>query len=323
MKKLTKELIVKKRFLLPLLALGLTATVQANAQSQAQTTSTEILTGELALNHTLGIDIPPNSIQTRIGKEGLDDLYNRFEQHYGEFVRKDNPRKVDFDFIFGAKNAQTTMELTYLIELAMQEGLPIERFERFGIKSLGDQSYDYNLKQSPHLALPRNLFTTLSSASDIKVHASDLLKKGFRQVDLSILKKYLKKNNNKSESDSDTLAYITYLSDNIEFFESIVQKKQILSPGYYQHNLKKLSYIRSYIGFNSKRNWALTLLSQLDSQRQRILKSYLIETMSNQISITATPSDSGNAAFEKLVESGQFSEDITNYLGKQHNGEKF
>ena len=304
---------MNKRFLLLLLALGLTTTVEAKTP--------EILTGELALNHTLSADIPPDTIQTRIGKEGLDDLYNRFEQHYGEFVRKDNPRKVDFDFIFGAKNAQTTMELHYQLGLAIEERLPMERFTKFGIRTKDDGSFQYDLKRSPYLATPDDLFAALTTTSSIRILSYSLLRKGFRQNDIPTLKSYLSLTAN--ERGKPTQAYITYLNDKLSFFETTFESKQVLKPNHYQQIIGQPSYIRHYLNFNHQRNLALTLLSRLEPHPQRILISYLVESLSTQVSLAPSPPTKNGdlSSFERRLKSGQLRQKIKNYLNTHQNGE--
>ncbi|NQZ06311.1 MAG: hypothetical protein HRT35_04035 [Algicola sp.] len=304
---------MNKRFLLLLLALGLTAAVEAK--------TSEILTGELALNHTLAADIPPDTIQTRIGKEGLDDLYNRFEQHYGEFVRKDNPRKVDFDFIFGAKNAQTTMDLHYQLGLAIEERLPMERFAKFGITSKDDGSFSYDLKHSPYLATPNNLFAALTTASSIRILSYSLLKKGFRQNDIPTLKSYLTLATN--ERGKPNLAYITYLNEKLSFFETTFESKQVLKPEHYQQVIGQPSYIRHYLNFNHHRNLALTLLSQFKAHPQRILISYLVASLSTQVSLapSSPPKNGAPSRFERELKSGQLRQKIKSHLNTHQNGE--
>lgn len=305
--------LVNKRFLLLLLALGLTTVVQAKTP--------EILTGELALNHTLAADIPPSSIQTRIGKEGLDDLYNRFEQHYGEFVRKDNPRKVDFDFTFGAKNAQTTMELNYQLGLAIEERLPMERFSKFGITKENGGSFRYDLEHSPHLASPHDFFAALTTASSIRILSYSLLKVGFRQNDIPTLKSYLVLADN--ERKKPTRAFITYLDEKLDFFETTFKSKQVLKPEHYQQIIGQPSYIRHYLNFNHHRNLALTLLSRLGPHPQRILISYLVESLNTRVALSPSPVLESGAlsSFERRLNSGQLRQKIESYQNTLQNGE--
>ncbi|MCJ8272434.1 MAG: hypothetical protein MJK04_23925, partial [Psychrosphaera sp.] len=90
-----------KKLLFILLAFTLSIGVQAK--------NLEILSGEMALNHTLAADVPDHEIQTYIGEKGLADFYRRYETHFGEFVRAEDPREVDFDFVIGLSKFKETV----------------------------------------------------------------------------------------------------------------------------------------------------------------------------------------------------------------------
>ncbi len=281
---------MNKRFLLLLLVLGLTTVAQAK--------TSEILTGELALNHTLAADIPPSSIQTRIGKEGLDDLYNRFEQHYGEFVRKDNPRKVDFDFIMGLKSSQINFELNYLFNVGLDEGLPIEKFTRFGIGEQSNGRFSYNFTQSPYLASPKSLFTMLSSDKRVVSFSPLLLERGFRNHDIEIIMKHIKTNNLQNMLREQE---VFYLHNNLTFLKQAIALKMILSPEKYEHKLASLSYISDFLRQLVFRNWALLLMNKLDAQRQRILKTLLIERLNGDVSFSRSSRNKNASRFARSI----------------------
>lgn len=281
---------MKKQFLLLLVALSLTTIAQAK--------TTEVLTGELALNHTLAADIPPSSIQTRIGKEGLDDLYNRFEQHYGEFVRKDNPRKVDFDFIMGLKNSQVSFELDYLFNVGLDEGLPIEKFTRFGITEQNNGRFTYDFGQSPYLASPKSLFTMLTNDKRVSSFSPLLLAKGFRLNDIKIIRDHIK---NKSLKNMLHEQEVFYLRNNLTLLKQAIALKMILSPEKYEHKLASLSYISNFLRQVVYRNWALLLMSKLDSQRQRILKALLIERLNGDVSFSRSSRNKSAERFARSI----------------------
>jgi hypothetical protein len=110
---------------------------------------------EMALNHTLAADVPDHEIQTYIGEAGLADFYRRYETHFGEFVRADNPQEVDFDFVIGLSNFKETVKLRALLGIAISEKLDLGGLMAYGVTAKNNNQYRYDLKTSPHLIMPQ------------------------------------------------------------------------------------------------------------------------------------------------------------------------
>ena len=171
---------MKNKCIATLLALGLATSIQAEGL--------KIHSGQFVLDENTPATIPSESIPTYIGIEGLDDLYDRYRQHYGPYVRDENRLEVDFEFLAGLKNHQTAIELQTLFDLALNERLPLGGLTEFGFTVEDKRNYSYNLKEQPHLALASELFNEITDVSDIEFSAPYLIKKGFRQSDVAILK---------------------------------------------------------------------------------------------------------------------------------------
>jgi hypothetical protein len=217
-----------------------------------------------------------------VGDEGITKLYERYKSHYGEFMRKDNPREVDFDFIFGLKTSRMNMELRYLLGLALDEGVPLYSFEEFGIVYSNDGTYEIEYEKHPHLALPRNLFLTLTTKQDVEFFTRELISRGFRQTDLAILEKYLEQYPMNKTPKTYSYDYFTYLSGKMSELTQTVKHKNQLPPAKYRQIMGQPRFARDYISYKIQRNWALTLLAKLDPQRQRILKSFLMERLTSK-----------------------------------------
>jgi hypothetical protein len=307
---LVKEFIVKNNLLLLLLALGLTAAVPAKASAK----TTEILSGELALNHTLGGDIPIDKIKTHVDETDIAALHRRFSKLFGRFIDGKASQSVDFDFLMGNQNVDEAIKLHYLLGRIIDEGLPLTNFEDFGISRNDNGSYHFNFGDSPYLALPEPLFRRLTNQSWNEKGFEALRERGFRQSDLDIVRKHLDNNSPEEEmnrlSDSFSLQQLPKL-------KSLVASKMILNKESYAHYFIAMSYLNSYRRQNVWRNWGLKLMSQLGQQQQRILKSYLLEALVYNRTISATQQHEFDASlrhFEEQLTSGRYEKELRSSL---------
>jgi hypothetical protein len=249
--------------------------------------------------------IPSESVPTYIGIDGLDDFYDRYRQHYGPYVREQNPLEVDFEFLVGLKNHQTAIELQTLFDLALNERLPLGGLTEFGYTVEDKRNYSYNLKHQPHLALASEVFNEITEVSDVDARAPYLIEKGFRQIDLITLKQFL------SQYDSDYIeqesqkAQLRYVLEVLPSMKAAVSKKMILSTGHYQKKMLVMVYFRHHVEQNVWRNWGLKMMATLDVPRQRILADYLVEKVGGMVSITSVKTPHTSFKWEKRIESGE------------------
>ena len=288
---------MKNKCIATLLALSLCTSVQAK--------NLKVHTGQFVLDENTPATIPIEPIPTYIGQDGLENLYKRFRQHYGPYVRDENPQKVDFEFLAGLKNHQATIELQTLFDLALNERLPLEGLAEFGITVENQRNYTYNLKQQPHLALASELFNKLTEVSDVDINSPYLIERGFRQSDLDTLKQFL------SQFDTGYIEHklqkeqIRYVQEALPSMKAAVAKKMVLSTDSYYRKMLVMAYYRHHVEQNVWRNWGLKMMATLDPQRQRILADYLVEKITGLVSMTSVKTPNKALSWERRIESGE------------------
>ena len=79
-------------------------------------------------------------------------------------------RTVDYQFIMDKQSSFETFELQELYQMAMREGLPLERFDKFGTVQLGGGQYEYDLEFTPFVADAKRLFGLLYHPRPVSDH---------------------------------------------------------------------------------------------------------------------------------------------------------
>lgn len=314
---------MKKTLIIPLLLSQLAASSFSLAQSSPPDS---MLTGQMALNLTPSAQVPFNTIPSRVGKQGVDDLYQQFASHYHGFGISDKNRTLDFDFIMGLDNSQRAIKLRHQLSLAMSEKWPLDKFAEFGFISADNHNFEYDLRKSPHLALPSDLFKYLNFEGVMTVYSPKLLSRGFRQSDLTILQQYIAQHNPDKILQQQELKYsISQLPIYKQLVSSRLTSKLSSTPlqptVHYHHHFKAWEYLSSYRRQNVWRNWGLELLTKLDLQRQRILKGFLLGSLNAGVSIGSNSLEEDRAAlmiWEENVRSGRMEQQMTEAINQQN-----
>ncbi len=221
-------------------------------------------------------------IQTVIGKGGVNDLYDRFTMHYGEFVSGINTRKVDFDFVMGVQSGETSQLLFFLYTQAQQEGLPLVNFIDFGISPQTSDGYEFSHKKSAHLVELKYFIEPLTKEKFFNRNTQLLLQKGLSANDLSIIKRYLQQHPFSSTKQKLEQSLMGYIKDNSEFLTKTMDSKSTMPPTQYQHIFDKFFYVASYLEFHYYRNWTINLMSTLEPKQQEILKTVMLAVISGE-----------------------------------------
>ena len=260
----------------------------------------------MELSTMADLEHPDYHIPTHIGEEGLETLYQQFEQHFGDYL-SENPRcQLTYQFIMGKRSSFETFKLLELYQTAMEEGLPLKRFDKFGLiqRGNGKFKYDYDYDAAPHLANTDMFFSLTSFPKGFMEHY--LLPKGFRHSDIKIIRGYV--HNNDMIPQGKQLLFDFYTT-NFDQIKQMVKQRHVLSTQTVTAQAMQLSYTRSYMLHMLQRNWAITLLQQLDKQRRRILLQVLITKISGTRAGTNKPNTLVDH-YIKLIESGSLEQQL-------------
>ena len=138
---------------------------------------------EFQSDHTLAVDIPDSQIITHVGKEGMAPLFQRFMDHYGQFVDPENPRELDFEFVMGFKNYETARQLEHLFYLALNEGQDMSAFKVFGIEVNG-RTIKYSSLGHKIFRSPSDIFRSIAMASAPEHYKKYMTRIGLKMVDI-------------------------------------------------------------------------------------------------------------------------------------------
>ncbi|MFT4924118.1 MAG: hypothetical protein ACI8WB_000196 [Phenylobacterium sp.] len=260
---------MKIKLILPLLMFTLPLLAKAAGEP--------MLTGKWALNQTPVTAIAEKSIKVRMTDEDVVALYDRFAEHYGDFMTGAKTREVDFEFLMTEQNSKTAFQLHYLLELAVNKGLTMTAFADFGLIQNKKGNVHYDMEVSPHLASPYLLFSSLSDEGRMSFVTKDLINQGFRRNDIAIINAHWQQNDIKEIIGRQVFILTKQdlpIRKQIISFDPKLDDDDVID--YFQLS----DYKRKYINHHAWRNWGLTLLAKLDPQRQQMLKDFLVESQS-------------------------------------------
>jgi len=255
--------------------------------------------------------LDPLHIRTIIDQDGVDVLYQRFERLYGDYIG-DNPKPVDFDFLMGKHTSLEAFELREWYLRTLEEGFPVERFNKFGIVYRGDGYHVTDHDDSPHMAGLWTLFVLMNLPRDVK--EDYLLSRGFRHSDIDIIEDYLANHNLEQITADATMRYYEHILPQLK---QTFAKQHVLSDRQLTGEVFAFMYARTYLTYKQRRNWAVKLMLQLDKQRQRILKQVLVEMITGARSGTEHPHNVLDSGVVKMIRSGMFERGIIEYQQQQ------
>lgn len=268
---------------------------------------------EMAINEITALEISNDNVQIKVGKDGLNKLYNRFEQHFQHIAAEGHDKESLYNFIMGLESSNKSLNLGYLFNVALDEGLPLDRFSAFGINKVKDKTYSYDLSISPYLATAEQLFRPIEGESSIDFSSHELIRRGFRQIDIEMMKNYVSNHNKVQELLALQISYLDAIRPGLE---QTVELNHVINPNYIEQELLKLDYHGLYMRQRVWRNWALGLLATLDLKRQNALRIFLIDNLKSNVTKTANASGRSLAGRIAKIKTKNFGQQLKEKLNK-------
>jgi hypothetical protein len=264
---------------------------------------------EFQSDHTLAVDIPDSQIITHVGKEGMAPLFQRFMDHYGQFIDPENPRELDFEFVMGFKNYETARQLEHLFYLALNEGQDMSAFKVFGIEVNG-RTIKYSSLGHKIFRSSSDIFRSIAMASAPEHYKKYMTRIGLKMVDIIQIIQYCDNYGGNVMIDKLGKANLTYLETITSKLLYTIKHKKQLSEKEYRLTLMRPSYVTKFISEQIWRNWGLELLQQLEPQAQKALISYLPIDPGGISSTQSMHSKTYIQRIEQKLKSGRWKLDI-------------
>jgi hypothetical protein len=154
-------------------------------------------------------------------------------------------------------------KLWHLVGLAVDAGYDLSALEEFGL--IKEQNvYAIYYQNHPQWARISGLFTSLQKPEDLQYAANPLMRRGFSQFDIDILRKYLSENNPQKQMLAAERAIIAQYTPQTAM-ETAVPFASALKA----HEALRKATVDSW------NQWGVNLLNKLSLHKQRILLAYL------------------------------------------------
>ena len=261
-------------------------------------------------------------IQTVVGKDGLNDLYDQFATHYGEFVTGINTAKVDFDFIMDVQSGETSILLRYLYIQAQREKLVLDSFIDFGIPPNKSGGFRLAHQKYPHLVSLKYFIDPLTSARFFERNAKLLIKRGFREEDINVINQYQQQHPSSKINQQIRQSSMDHINDNSAFLTKTIASKSTIPPDQYQSSFDKIFYVADYYKFHHNRNWAMALMAKLKPKQQKILKTVMIEVINGGENDKPAPIHSRGELVEDRINTDKLVILIQSLLNPPHTSQK-
>ena len=212
-----------------------------------------------------------------------------------------------FELLVDEELVYQGVELFYLSHLSIDLRKMAGNFDTVGFTQQSRQHFVVNYNKSLHLVLPKKMFY-ISQAEQGFFVEQGLLERGFRQSDLAVLREYAQQFDPSVEITRNNLQYVKV---NLPKFKRLVNNDDLINF------FTSYVYINRYHSEQAWLNWGLGLLQRFDLQRQRILKSYLLERLAIKANIYATPVKESKIGLQQFVDdtrSGKFEQRMNEHL---------
>lgn len=154
-----------------------------------------------------------------------------------------------------------------LVGLAVDAGYDLSALEEFGL--IKEQNvYAIYYQNTPQWARISGLFTSLQTPEDLQYAANPLMRRGFSQFDIDIVKKYLSENNPQKQMLAAERAVIAQYTP-----KSSMENTVPLGAALKAHESIRKARVDSW------NQWGVNLLNKLGLHKQRILLSYLQQNL--------------------------------------------
>lgn len=158
----------------------------------------------------------------------------------------------------------------WLLQRAIDKKRDLGDLSEFGIVAKGDGSYSIDVANFPQWTPLNSSLTRLLEPTLFEIYATDLKARGFRDQDIDAMQAYIDANQPRRAVFAENAALGESFAAKVE--KQLSKKQKIGMP-----QMMSYLYQTSRNNAEAKRAWAVGLLDSMDSQRRRILESYVIE----------------------------------------------
>ena len=202
-------------------------------------------------------------------------LRTRLEAHFATFQRK----QQDPDpaaFIRDAKAYRQWSDLEFAVQLAMDEKTPLKDLQAFGIVARPDGTYRVDLLEFPQWEPLDSKLHKLANPEILESYLPALKARGFRDEDVTALQTYAATHDPRVDLHTEGRQLIDTFAKRLQGQRKVGQRLNLQEVLAYR-------YQKSSLRTEAERRWAVGLMDALDSQRQRILVSFLDEFQSEMV----------------------------------------
>lgn len=189
---------------------------------------------------------------------------------YGE-VRAATPAQL----VTNASLARQQFDLSWQLERAINERRPPDELETMGFVNLGNGGYSIDTRKYPEWRFLGESIARMFSSNLREGVFDELLQRGFRAEDIAALRQYLATH----DVDQATRTAIVPIALG---FQRVVQKFDKAGRPVPDALVVSYWYQSTRASMDASRAWSAGLLETLDTQRVRILHSYLSELASSR-----------------------------------------
>ncbi|WHI45872.1 hypothetical protein [Microbulbifer sp. VAAF005] len=192
-------------------------------------------------------------------------------------------------------------------------GEEVDYLEGYGVKKNSNGSYTISLKDHVGWVTISELFMPLKYEHLSENDRESLIARGLNEKDLQIIEVYLKKNNILKLRQ---WALYDYLQDSSERLVSICNSKNGRGRALetYKNEIKAIE-------FEVEDKWARKLYSELDARAQRVLLSYLTESLGSLSFARTKNFDASVDNFFKSLERKEYLDGFKNEINKEEKDE--
>lgn len=196
-------------------------------------------------------------------------LRTKFEAHFQTFQRKHQ----DTDpaaFIRDRQAHKQWSDLYFAVKLALDERVALGDLAAFGLMPQADGTYRIDLRKFPQWEPLDTRLYLLSNPEVLESYEPALRARGFREGDLSALRRYLATHDPR----------VRIHDEGRQLVDTFAQRLQSRRQAGQPLNLEEVlayRYQKASLRAEVERQWAVGLLDALDPQRQRILASFFDE----------------------------------------------
>jgi len=197
------------------------------------------------------------------------------EAHFATFQRK----QQDPDpaaFIRDVKAYRQWSDLEFAVQLAMDEKTPLKGLDGFGIVARTDGTYTVDLRAFPQWEPLDSRLHKLANPEILESFVPALKARGFRDEDVTALQSYVATHDPRVDLQKEGRQLVDTFAQRLHAQRKTGQRLNLQEVLAYR-------YQKSSLRTEAERRWAVGLMDVLDSQRQRILLSYLDEFQSELV----------------------------------------